>query len=486
MDPEDLLAVVDSPESETLDFKLLGASPEPVVRAAVAMANTSGGTIVVGVDDHRRSGRARLDRVKGVQNAPPERLAATLQALRREIRPPISGLRHYTVEVPVGRATKRSVVIVDVPKSNRVHSDPGGRILRRLGASDVTLDPEQVVSLAFEKGERSAERQPATSASLDDLDLELIELYRRARGSTETDLWTVLIREKFAERLDEGPCLLWAPVLLFGHTPARTLGTRCGVTIARVEGEPGEQSPALVEQPVYLSDNLAGLLPKAFSLTMEMLGRIPPRLRGPAFVRTRLPEFAVQEVIANALVHRDYFHPDDVQIRVGPDWLMVRSPGPLPPPVTLETITSVRSHRNPIIGDSLRVLPDSPLLDLGEGVQRVFASMKSRSLLEPAYSEPDRRYVNVTLFDRDRTPLLELLLEQLRRAPSVSNSEARKLLGVTDTLKMSRLLAEWERLGYLERIGTSKKSTRYRRKGAALIELRAIAEGGGDVHGDLS
>jgi len=80
-----------------------------------------------------------------------------------------------------------------------------------------------------------------------------------------------------------------------------------------------------------------------------------PSLEG--FQRREVWEYpleALREAVANALIHRDYTYPADIQIRIEEDHLEVWSPGELPPPLTPEAL--YRPHpsvlRNPLIAQA--------------------------------------------------------------------------------------------------------------------------------------
>jgi predicted HTH transcriptional regulator len=73
----DLVEILRRPEGKTLEFKRDLASPDGVLRTIVAFANTSGGTLLVGVEDRTRH-------VRGVPDALDleERLAGLVSARR--------------------------------------------------------------------------------------------------------------------------------------------------------------------------------------------------------------------------------------------------------------------------------------------------------------------------------------------------------------------------------------------------------------------
>lgn len=54
----EIVDLLSRPEGKTLEFKRDLSSPDGVLRTIVAFANTSGGTVVVGVEDRTRKWRA--------------------------------------------------------------------------------------------------------------------------------------------------------------------------------------------------------------------------------------------------------------------------------------------------------------------------------------------------------------------------------------------------------------------------------------------
>ena len=57
----DILSILKQPESKTLEFKRDLSLPDGVLRSLIAFANTSGGTLVIGVEDKTRNIRGIND-----------------------------------------------------------------------------------------------------------------------------------------------------------------------------------------------------------------------------------------------------------------------------------------------------------------------------------------------------------------------------------------------------------------------------------------
>lgn len=101
------------------------------------------------------------------------------------------------------------------------------------------------------------------------------------------------------------------------------------------------------------------------------------------------PEFAWQEGIVNAVIHREYAMSGNfIKISMYDDRLEIESPGKLPNIVTLENIKETRYSRNPRIS---RVLTEFGWVrELNEGVNRIYSDMKKFFLDEPLYKETNQ------------------------------------------------------------------------------------------------
>jgi ATP-dependent DNA helicase RecG len=113
----DLITLISRPEGKTLEFKRDLSSPDGVLKAIVTFANTSGGVLVLGVEDGTK-------RVKGIPNilAEEERLA---NLIADSISP------RLVPSIEVMRWRKTQVLAVEIyPSASRPH------FLNRLGPEE--------------------------------------------------------------------------------------------------------------------------------------------------------------------------------------------------------------------------------------------------------------------------------------------------------------------------------------------------------------
>lgn len=100
--------------------------------------------------------------------------------------------------------------------------------------------------------------------------------------------------------------------------------------------------------------------------------------------RYEYPEEAIRELVANAVIHRDYSITETyTQINIFSDRIEILNPGNLPPGITIENIKESQFSRNEIIAAILRDL--DYLEEYGRGIDIVFSRMNEWGLLQPIF-----------------------------------------------------------------------------------------------------
>ena len=100
--------------------------------------------------------------------------------------------------------------------------------------------------------------------------------------------------------------------------------------------------------------------------------------------RYEYPEKAIREIVANAVIHRDYRITETyTQVNVFKDRLEIFNPGCLPPGVTVDNIRDAQVSRNEIIAARLKDL--DYLEEYGRGIDIVFTETEKWGLLQPIF-----------------------------------------------------------------------------------------------------
>jgi len=100
--------------------------------------------------------------------------------------------------------------------------------------------------------------------------------------------------------------------------------------------------------------------------------------------RYEYPEEAIRELIANAVIHRDYLITETyTQVNIFANRIEISNPGNLPPGVTIENIKDSQFSRNEIIASILKDM--DYLEEYGRGIDIVISKMREWDLLDPIF-----------------------------------------------------------------------------------------------------
>jgi ATP-dependent DNA helicase RecG len=469
MNHNELLKVVlEMPgENRTWEFKRLGTdvSVSKIIETIVAMANTDGGIIILGVDDPEKTKLKGFERIYGIEENP-EKYDEIGRSISR-ITPPIPDLwPPLTLAAPDGK----NVAAISIPKARDNFFTIDNRVWVRLEKGNKVLTPHEVVKLSYAKGFQHADRE-LVEVDFDLLKTEYYERWREARKIPFSDISEVLFHTGLA-RKDENGILkpVRAAVLLFAHFPHTIMKTKCTIRIFQYEGtlEKIQETLNLLSTPVTIEGPAVKQIEEAQNFVLTLL-RAGMRLPSSGFVTTyRIPERVIKEAITNAVIHRDYYMKRDIEIRIFEDRVEIESPGLFPSNITTFNIGFVRSegYRNDLIVKHLREFPNPPNLDRNEGVRAMRAEMDRRNLYPPVfYTYPHLEdAVRVVLFNSVKATEWDKVAAYLKtKEKYVTNEKVRQIVGNPDTSKVSRLLRKWVAQGFLLKLeSASKKKSRYR------------------------
>ena len=344
--------------------------------ALVAFANSEGGDLVVGVED---TGSITGIPWKG------DAMHYLEQAARHQVREIDLGAKVHSVSIDGQRVLLFRVQ--EYPAEAVVTAD--GRCMGRRGASSMPMRPQQVGARRQDRlGELLYESQPVPGANLNDLDLEPLQ---RAGARTQPHILDLLTRSpesllrywNLVEQRNGSIVLRRAALLLFAREPLRWHPNN-RIRLRRVHGADPGYGRTLRTRDQEITQPLPGMLWSASTLLRRSLDR-ESRQESLFFISQLLPWDAVQECLVNAVAHRNYaIEGQAIEILLYPDRVEFRSPGTLPAPITMEDLMTqkgVHRSRNPLI---MRVLRDLGWArDQGEGMRRIFGSMRQMELHEP-------------------------------------------------------------------------------------------------------
>lgn len=456
-------------DSEVTDIEAKNATgglPRSARAAVSAFANTAGGVLLLGVDES--SGFSTV----GVQDA--GKLASDLSSmLADEFEPPIRAL------ISQLEFENKVIVVAEIPAvsyEQRPCFYKGAGMSTgswtRTGASNRKLTPYEVQIMLASRGQPRDDERPVPGTSIADLDQAALENFIRRLRATRPVAFGGLSDDEILHRSgvivpgSEGQAVLsLAGVLALGRYPQQWF-PQLNLTFVHVPDE-----TATTNRGVRFLDNVAidGPIPV---IVRDALGAITRNLTRRSIISgagrsdvLEYPELVIREAVVNALVHRDLSPSAEgtqVQVELYPNRLVVRNPGGLHGPVTVDQLfdEGISSSRNARL---LRLLEDVPISgedrtvveNRGSGVREMARALRAAGMSLPVFDNQISRFTatfpNHTLLSDDVIRWIDSLeqdrltdsqivaLATMRSGDSLDNPSFRRLTGVDSRVATAEL-----------------------------------------------
>jgi ATP-dependent DNA helicase RecG len=451
-DPHDLAkGLLSAGEGQWFDRKSVAIDPKRLAETLVAFANAEGGTVAVGF-----KGRE----IEGVAGRP-DRVNAFRQAGLDHCDPPVK-VRWFEASARDEHGRQISLLIGDVPPSTLVHSTKGDVVLLRVGDENRRLSFAQRQELIYDKGQAQFDGIAVPNATIGDLSPERLDEFASRIGSPDS------LRALAARGLTNSAAdLTTAAVLLFGNQPQLWFPSAY-VRVLRYAGLTRESGS---RQRLTADIRCEGPIPQILDEARRAVDRLQPKRRvlgpdGRFVLQAMIPEDAWMEGIVNAVVHRSYsLGGDHVRVEVFDDRIEIESPGPFPGLIRTADLPNVtRFARNSRIARACADLSFGQ--ELGEGIRRMYAEMRSRGLADPLYSESPAtvRLVLTSIVADGRIlgqfrPEFLQIMDIVRRGEHLSTGDVAEAAGLSRPTAKSRLRGLQD-LGFVEWVGKSANDPR--------------------------
>jgi len=345
-------------EDSQLQFKADVNNADALAAEMVAFANSEGGRIVIGVGNDGQ--------IAGFSRSAVERINQLISnAASQHVRSPLSPLTEN-----VGVGTDRVVIVATIPKGiDKPYFDHSGVIWLKSGADKRRVNSKEELRRFFQMTDQFHADELPTKAGIDALDKLrfrdfLRDVYKREFPDDSAELSRLLQNMNLAT--DAGMLNL-AGVLLFTERP-EWIKPQFVVKAIRYPGNK-------IHATDYVdTEDFAGPLRKVFDDALAFVMRNLHKVQAGRGVNApglpEIPESVFEELLVNALVHRDYLVSAPIRLFVYDKRIEIVSPGHLPNNLTVEKILAGNSNiRNPILV-SYVAKGLLPYHGLGSGIKR--------------------------------------------------------------------------------------------------------------------
>lgn len=172
--------------------------------------------------------------------------------------------------------------------------------------------------------------------------------------------------------------------------------------------------------------------------------------------RYEYPEKAIRELLANAVVHRDYQITETyTQVNIFDDRIEIFNPGCLPPGVTIENIKDAQVSRNEVIAGILKDM--GHLEEYGRGIDIVFDKMSEWNLMSPIFKNTANSF-KVILPGKELSKLNERQIkiwDFLIDNKKITAKDCEKILGDVPRVTINRDLQKMEDMNLIHSVGKS-------------------------------
>jgi len=329
----------------------------------VAFANAEGGRILIGVDD--------LGSIVGITQDDIRRLNNLVSNVASEnVRPPINPITENV-------STEKGLVMVVTIREglSKPYADNQGIFWMKSGANKRPVTSREEIQRMMQRaGLVHADEVPVEGTTLDSLDDDHFngffqKQYDRSVKQALEDSGLTMARLLNNLGLAKDETLNLAGLILFGRDPQRHRPAFVVKAVSFVGNDPAGVK-------YRDSEDIGGCLRDMHTRTMSFITRNLRRLQGDKDFNTEgdleIPAVAIEELVVNMLLHRDYFISAPWRIMIFDDRIELISPGALPNNLTIENIRNgVSVIRNPLIASF--ATKELPYRGIGTGILRALA-----------------------------------------------------------------------------------------------------------------
>ena len=356
METLEIMKILAQGEDSQNQFKKNINNIDSLAAEIIAFSNGQGGRIFIGVHD--------VGSIIGLSSEDIHRLNQMISnCASQHVVPAVNPV---TQNVSID---DKLILIIDVLKGiNKPYQDKNGVFWVKSGADKRKATSREEIQRLFQASSMiHADESPANGLTIADLDMDYFRNFFQQRfGETLKEHKLPLEQVINNMNLGDNGELNITAALLFSKNPS----TRLPAFIVKAGAFPGD---SITTDSYIDSRDISGKMSDIFHQTIGFIISNIKQVQGEQSINStgllEIPRIVFEELIANALVHRDYFISAPIRVFVFSDRIEIISPGHLPNNLTVENIKAGNSNsRNPVLASFANQI--LPYRGYGSGILR--------------------------------------------------------------------------------------------------------------------
>jgi predicted HTH transcriptional regulator len=322
----------------------------------VAFSNGEGGTILIGVNDNGTIAGLSADDVRRLNQ-----LISNVAS--QNVRPAINPIIQNTL------VDNGVVMAVTIPKGvHHPYQDKDGVFWVKSGADKRKATATEELQRMFARGDLlHADEQAVNGTSFGDLDLEYFKFYFNKNYKVPLDeqsIPLVNLLNNIKIMIDDKLTLTGA--LLFGKNMEHRVPLATVKAVAFFGNSIGDTQYI---DSRNISGKMIDIYRESISFFSNNLRLIQVEEGFNSQGQMEIPLTVFQEIVVNALIHRDFFVPANIRLMIFKNRIEITSPGHLPNTLTTESIKyGISTKRNSLLSSfAIHILPYN---GVGTGITR--------------------------------------------------------------------------------------------------------------------
>ncbi len=317
----EIIDLIKAGENSTVELKQDSIHQESLLQEIVAFANTEGGVIIFGIEDN-------TDNIIGLTKAQADDIDTKVANITNDLIKPFLQLITKTVVIE-----EKLLFLIFIPKGTNKPYNTRGAIYVRQGSTKRALtDKDEILRLYQSSGNLYADEMQIENSSISDVNLDKVHDYLNKQKKDVENIGERLLVNLGVVKDSK---LTLGGLLFFGKSPQKYKP----VFVIKAVSFFGN---SLGGSDYRDSIDITGTIPELFDIGMAFLKKNLKHTQQGQNFNTQgileISEIALEELLQNALIHRDYLKNSPIRLLIFDNRVEIISPGKLPNSLTIENI----------------------------------------------------------------------------------------------------------------------------------------------------